>query len=366
MTCDVWADWTTACHKLRNPWAALDPPLQAIPSKTERLRVVHFQRKAMPGNVSIERLFADIRNAFPGQVECFPHVCPFFSKGILPRIGNILDAARNQAQINHITGDVHYLALLLDKRRTLLTIHDCASLERLRGLRRAVFKFFWFTLPMRRARFITVISESTRRELLRHIQFNPANIRVVHDCAGSNFVPFPKPFNAEEPNVLHLGTASNKNLERLIQSLSRLPCRLSIIGKLTAAQQILLRRCNIKYSNIPHATDLEVLNSFRSCDLLAFASTCEGFGLPIIEAQATGRPVITSNISSMPEAAGGAACFVDPFNVESIRDGILHVWRDADYRQRLLNAGFENVKRFSPEIIAAKYAALYAELAASE
>ena len=277
----------------------------------------------------------------------------------------MLDAARNQAQINHITGDVHYLALMLDKRRTLLTIHDCAALERLRGLRRAILKFFWFNLPMRRARLVTVISESTRRELLRHVQCDPAKIRVVHDCAGGDFVPFPKAFNAEEPNILHLGTAANKNLERLIQSLAGLPCCLNIIGNLTVAQKDLLRECNIKYSNIPRATDTEVLNSFRNCDLVAFASTYEGFGLPIIEAQATGRPVVTSNISSMPEAAGSAACFVDPFDVESIRNGILHVWHDTAYRQSLVEAGFENVKRFRPAVIAAQYAALYEELAAN-
>jgi len=338
----------------------------AVPSRTEKLRVVHFQRKAMPGNVSIERLFADVRNAMSCQVECFPHVCPFFSKGIIPRVRNMLDAARNQSQINHITGDVHYLALMLDRRRTLLTIHDCASLDRLRGLRRAVLKFVWFTFPMRRARLVTVVSESTRRELLRHIHFNPADIRVVHDCVGGDFIPFPKPFNVEEPNVLHLGTASNKNLERLTQALAGLRCCLSVIGELTMAQQDLLQQCKIKYLNIPRATDAGVLSSFQKCDLVAFASTYEGFGLPIIEGQATGRPVITSNISSMPEAAGRAACFVDPFNIESIRGGILRICHDSAYRQSLVEGGFENVKRFNPAVIAAKYTALYEELAARD
>jgi glycosyltransferase involved in cell wall biosynthesis len=139
---------------------------------------------------------------------------------------------------------------------------------------------------------------------------------------------------------------------------------LNVIGKLTAVQQELLRRCGINYNNIPRATDIQVLDSYRTCDLVAFASTYEGFGLPILEAQATGRPVITSNLSSMPEAAGSAACFVDPLNVESIRAGILRVWHDAAYRQNLVEAGFENVKRFRPEAIAAKYAGLYEELAA--
>ena len=188
---------------------------------SESIKVVHLQRKPMPGNVSIERLFADIRNAMPGHMECFPHVCPCFSKGIFPRIRNLFDAAKHQAQINHITGDVHYLAVALDKRRTLLTIHDCASLERLRGWRRRVLKFFWFTLPIQHSRLVTVISESTRRELLRHIRCNPAKIRVVHCCVSNDYIPAPKPFNAAEPEILHLGTGANKNLERLVPALAR-------------------------------------------------------------------------------------------------------------------------------------------------
>ncbi len=277
----------------------------------------------------------------------------------------MLDAAKHQSQINHITGDVHYLALALDGRRTLLTIHDCAALERLHGWRRAVLKFFWFTLPMRRARLVTVISESTRRELLRHVHCDPAKIRVVHDCVGNDFVPTPKQFNAVEPEILHLGTAANKNLERLAQALVDLPCKLNIVGALTAGQLELLKCCKIRYSNTPRATDAEVLRAFQNCDMVAFVSTYEGFGLPIVEANAIGRPVITSNILSMPEVAGGAACLVDPTSVESIRRGILRVWQDASYRQSLVEAGLENLKRFSPQKVADQYASLYCELAAS-
>jgi glycosyltransferase involved in cell wall biosynthesis len=320
----------------------------------------------MPGNVSIERLFAEIRNAMPAHVECSSHVCPFFSKGIVPRIGNMLDAAKHQSQINHITGDVHYLALALDKRRTLLTVHDCATLERLRGLRHALFKFFWFTLPMRSARLVTVVSESTRRELLRHVRCNPAKIRVVHDCVGRDFVSMPKPFNTAEPEILHLGTKTNKNLERLAQALTGLPCKLNIIGRLTARQMKVLEECTIRYSNIQQATDSELLKAYHNCDMVAFVSTYEGFGLPIIEANAIGRPVVTSNILSMPEVAGNAACLVDPFDTASIRQGILRVWHDASYRQNLVNAGIENAKRFNPAAIAAQYAALYEELTAHE
>jgi glycosyltransferase involved in cell wall biosynthesis len=332
-------------------------------TKMKKLQVTHFHRKPMPGNVSIERLFTDIRNAMPGHVECFPHVSPCFSKGIFPRIRNMLDAAKHQAQINHITGDVHYLALALDKCRTLLTIHDCASLERLRGWRRMVLKWFWFTLPIWRSRLVTVISESTRRELLRHVRCDAAKIRVVPDCVGNDFVPSPKPFNAEEPEILHMGTAANKNLERVIAALAGLPCRLNIIGTLTANQRVRLEQHKIRYTNIPRATDAEVVSAYAACDLVIFASTYEGFGLPIVEANAVGRPVVTSNILSMPEVAGKAACLVDPFDVKAIREGILKVWHDAQYRDALVGAGFENVKRFTAKVVAESYVSLYRELA---
>lgn len=330
---------------------------------SESVKVVHLQRKPMPGNVSIERLFADIRNAMPGHMECFPHVCPCFSKGIFPRIRNLFDAANHQAQINHVTGDVHYLALALRKQRTLLTMLDCASLERLSGWRHKVLKFVWFTLPIRRAGLVSVISESTRRELLRHVKCDPSKIRVVPCCVGSDFAPVPKSFDESDPVILQMGTAANKNLERVIEALAGLPCRLNIIGTLTANQRVRLEQHKIRYTNIPRATDAEVVSAYAACDLVIFASTYEGFGLPIVEANAVGRPVVTSNLLSMPEVAGKAACLVDPFDTASIRHGVLRIWKDAAYRETLIKAGFENVKRFTAKVVAESYASLYRELA---
>jgi glycosyltransferase involved in cell wall biosynthesis len=326
------------------------------------VNVIQFQRRPAPGQVSIERVFAQVRNAMPADVRCEVQTSPCLSRSVVWRVANLYQAARSTADINHITGDVHYLALALEGRRTLLTIHDCVSLDRLRGLKRAIFRWLWYVLPVRHVAMVSVVSESARRELLRHTNCDASKVRTIHNCVGEEFVPVPKTFNESEPLLLQVGTGATKNIERVIPALAGLRCRLKIVGKLTAEQLRLVKDCNIRYTSLPQATDAELLQSYRECDLVLFASTYEGFGLPIVEANATGRPVVTSHLLSMPEVAGEAACLVDPFDCASIRSSVLRIMRDAGYRSSLIEAGFENVKRFTPKRIAAQYAALYEEI----
>jgi glycosyltransferase involved in cell wall biosynthesis len=83
--------------------------------------------------------------------------------------------------------------------------------------------------------------------------------------------------------------------------------------------------------------------------LFCFPSLFEGFGLPVLEAQAHGVPVMTANNSALPEIAGDAALLVDPTDVDAIADAMLQLSQDEALRQRLITAGYENVKRFSWE-----------------
>jgi glycosyltransferase involved in cell wall biosynthesis len=324
--------------------------------------VTFFHRKPGPGHFSLERVFADVREHLPSGIKAVVAHCPRESKGILNRVINIIWAWRNQEDINHITGDVHYVSYLLHKKRTILTIADCVSLEGSNGLKHWLLWFFWYWLPEKRCTKITVISEFTKKNLLGHLHCDPKKIEVVYCPAPKGFNPCPKPFNSDCPVVLQVGTGLNKNLERVAVALKGIPCRLEIVGRLKEEQRAILEANGIAYANHVGVSDEELLSLYQSCDLVVFASTYEGFGLPIVEAQAAGRPVITSNRCSMPEVAGDAACLVDPESAESIREGILKVINDEAYREDIIHKGFENIKRFAPEKISAQYAALYRAL----
>jgi glycosyltransferase involved in cell wall biosynthesis len=326
------------------------------------IHVTYFHRKPDRYSYSIERLFAKIRVALPADIKPYVWESRFLSRGLWRRLWNILEAVFHQGDVNHITGDVHYLAYLLDAKKTVLTIHDCVGLESLRGIKRSLLWLLWYWLPMRRAGVVTVISESSKRELLKYIPCDPAKLYVIHNCIPEDFLPAPARFNADCPRILQIGTTPNKNIERVAAALVGITCRWAIVGRLSDAQRLRIEQLGIDYENHVGLSEQALREQYCLADLLVFASTYEGFGLPIVEANAIGRPVVTSNLYSMPEVAGDAACLVDPYDVQSIRGGITRMIEDTDYREKRVAAGFRNVERFRPAAIAGQYAALYRAL----
>jgi glycosyltransferase involved in cell wall biosynthesis len=148
----------------------------------------------------------------------------------------------------------------------------------------------------------------------------------------------------------------------LIIAIKDIFCHLRIIGRLNEEQLKLLKKYKINYSNTFDLSATEMLEEYRKADIVTFVSTYEGFGMPIIEANAVGRVVITSNIAAMPEVANNAALMVNPLDTEAIRNGILKLINDDNYRNQLIQNGFENAKRFDVNVIAEQYLELYKEV----
>lgn len=323
------------------------------------VRVVQIQRKSLPTHFSIEGYFDRIREHLCENADVSLYQVPCYSRGLWGRIRNCLGAFRNQQNVNHVTGDIHYVACFLDRRRTILTIHDCQVLGRLTGWKRTAVRLLWYTLPVRNAARIAVNSNETKRQLLREVRYPPDRIHVIPVSISGLFQPCPKAFNNDCPSVLQVGTKTHKNIARLIQALAGIRCQLHLVGPIDDQIQQLLDNHNVKYVSCERLTDKELVEKYRDADIVSFVSTHEGFGMPIVEAQWIERVCITSNCSSMPEVAGQGACLVDPFDVESIRSGFQRVISDSDFRESLIEAGRKNRERFDSHQIADEYLQLY-------
>ena len=161
--------------------------------------------------------------------------------------------------------------------------------------------------------------------------------------------PVPREFNKTAPVVLQLGTAHNKNLPRLVEALKGTECRLEVVGKWNPQFAKFLSDAGIAHRFRSGLSSDEVVRGYEEADIVTLVSTLEGFGMPIVEAQAVGRVVVTSNVSSMPEVAGDGACLVDPLDVSAIRAGIRKVIDDGSYRGALISWGFETRNASIPD-----------------
>jgi glycosyltransferase involved in cell wall biosynthesis len=326
------------------------------------LRVLMANR--CPGRFwSIEELFASIAQAFPAWVKSTVATAPRGRANPGSLAANLLWASSlRDCDVIHQTGDIHYAVLGMWRRSVVLTIHDLRFVEESRGLKRLLFWWWWLYLPCLRANRVTVISEFTRSRLLQLCRVNPAKVRVIPNCVSTEFVAEPRPWPVAKPRILLVGTTDNKNLRRVAEACSGLDVCLCMLGKPSDTQQLQLARQGVEHEIHHGLSRPEVVALYQSCDLVCFVSTYEGFGMPILEAQAIGRPVLTSNIPPMNKVAGGGALQVDPFDVESIRCGLLRILSDASLREELVGKGFQNVKAYSTKSVAAQYAALYCEV----
>ncbi len=232
-------------------------------------------------------------------------------------------------------------------------------------------RFYWGKwLPMTAARADKIIadSENTKKDILKLLNVKPEKIRVIYPSGHESFTSqislkeieaVKDRFGIKRPFFLFVGTIEpRKNLKRVIEAFgmwtkkTKSSHQLMIVGAKDFAhgQEFAALQNNGLSDQIIFAGFLkhEELNALYAGALaLLFPSLYEGFGLPILEAMASGTPVLTSQTSSLPEVAGNAALLVNPEDTDKIVEGIAHLAEDQILRERLRAQGFERIKQFS-------------------
>ncbi|MCF1420241.1 glycosyltransferase family 4 protein [Mangrovimonas futianensis] len=326
------------------------------------MKLTFFYRHRLPQFNSIEELFHNISREIEKNIPVKEVQLKYAGADIRSVLENLKQAKRNKGEINHITGHVNYLALVLG-RKSVLTVHDVKSAFYGSFFHRLFIKLFWFWIPSMLVDRITVISNFSKKEFIKLVPFAKSKVVVIYNSINEKLDFSPSEFHEGNPVVLLIGTKSNKNLERSIEALKHITCQLWIVGKLSIEQKKLLDEYGLQYENFQNITYEHIVRLYQQCDLVLFPSTYEGFGMPIIEAQSIGRPVITSNFGAMREIAGEGACLINPFDVNEIKFGLEKVISNKVFRSEIVAKGLKNVERFQLKVIAGQYLSLYKEIA---
>ena len=282
----------------------------------------------------------------------------------------------------------HYVVSPLTMCPTVVTIHDCIHLrfpQYLPNRAASVYARTMMTMAARRARRILTVSHASKEDILRYLKVPAEKIEVIYNALDERLAATPtaeemarvrERFLLTSPFILYAGNIKpHKNVDRLIEAFSIFRRRfgdgvkLLIIGDEISKYPNLRRLVHrfqlhqfVRFLGfVPDAT-LAAL--YRLAAVFVFPSLYEGFGLPPLEAMASGTPVITSNVSSLPEVVGDAALLLDPMNAGAIADAMARVLGDADLRAELVRRGYERVKVFSWARSVRRIHEVYAEVLA--
>ena len=278
-------------------------------NKIENLSTLTFFHRNLKAGFSINKVVQTIVSTFENKVEYY--VPCVKTSGTLRNLWFVY-RHRNKKGINHLTGGVNYCVMSLIGCKSILTIHDTVFMDfnRSSKLMKLYMEWMWLKIPLRFATKVVCISNETKKRICAYS--SRKDIEVIHNAIDSSFKTILKDQSLPPKHILMIGTSPNKNVERTIQALQGLDCELTIVGHLTDSQRNLLSACGIRYRQSVNLTDEEIIHAYVCCDIVSFVSLFEGFGMPVIEANKVGRPVITSDIPVIREVAGDSAVFGDP------------------------------------------------------
>jgi glycosyltransferase involved in cell wall biosynthesis len=327
----------------------------------------------------------------PGDVE--------FVRSLGSRFTALIERARNYSVREQVSVPValwqsrvdlfhapHYVVSPLTRCPYVVTIHDCIHLrfpQYLPSKAAHVYARMMMSLSAKRAKRVLTVSQASKDDIVHYLGTPPEKVEVIYNALDERLAEPPtadevsrvrERFLLTSPFILYAGNIKpHKNVDRLIEAYAILRRRgigdvkLLIIGDEISKYKHLRRLVHrfqlhqhVRFFGFVPDETLAVL--YRLATTFVFPSLYEGFGLPPLEAMAAGAPVITSNVSSLPEVVGDAAVLIDPMDPRAIADAMARVLTDDALRAELIRRGHERVKAFSWTRSVARVRQVYGEL----
>ncbi|VAX19699.1 hypothetical protein MNBD_NITROSPINAE02-48 [hydrothermal vent metagenome] len=284
--------------------------------------------------------------------------------------------------VNVFHGPAFMIPLRSCITRSVVTIHDIVAFIKPETvpLKYALYMRTLISLVVKKADMIITPSQSTKDDLMRVLGVSESKIVVTHEAVSESFCPgaldggedkIKSRFGIKNKYMLFVGNLEpRKNLIRLLKAYEMAKGRLGkeyqlvICGKKGWLYKNILKAVEDFSQNgdvilTSYVEDNDLLELYRGAEMFLFPTLYEGFGLPVLEAMASGTPVITSNVSSIPEIAGDAAYLIDPLSITDISNAIIKVAFSDTLRRSLREKGIKQATRFSWSQTAEKTLAVY-------
>jgi len=240
--------------------------------------------------------------------------------------------------------------------KSIITIHDLMHINfpEYAGLKNKVYYDYLVKPVCKKSPLVFTVSEFTKQEIAQWAGISPEKIVVVYNGVDPSYNMHVKPYQHDKPYLFYIGDKKpHKNiygmLKAFAQSNSKESHNFLLSGKPNEQIMQWATQLNIidKVIFTGFIPEESLPSYYKGATALIFPSFYEGFGLPIVEAQAVGKPVLTSNVTSMPEIAGDAALFVNPHDIPEIANGIDRLVNDESLQKKLIAKGLQNVQRFN-------------------
>jgi glycosyltransferase involved in cell wall biosynthesis len=280
----------------------------------------------------------------------------------------------------------HFNHPILYKGRFVVTIHDLtlSQFAERRGFLRRQFYKYVISHAAKKAEKILTVSEYVKRDLSREFSLAPDKIVVAYNGIDKRFKKITSPqalkkgekYSLKKPYLLSVGQwRSHKNLPRLAEAFSQIvqdkkwasKIDLVFAGRIDPKYPQIVEKVKelgisdlVKFTGFVDDDDLPII--YNNALIFAFPSLSEGFGLPALEAQACGLPVVASDRTCLPEILGKGAVYFNPECVDEMAKKIKQVLEDEKLKDELIEKGQENTKRFSWKESAQKTLEVYREI----